>query len=278
MAVGPLKAAPRWSVVVPYYNERQHIAVCLQSLARQSVPFRLILVDNGSNDGSSELAALICHDAGLDAVIVHEGRPGKVAALQCGLQAVTTELVATCDADTIYPPDYLARATALLEHPGVVAAIAATAAPRAPRWRRRLAGMRLELTARALPQQCLNGGAGQVFRTAGLRAAGGFDPQIWNWVLEDHEIIARLERHGSIAYHRHFLCHPAARPRRCGSVGWRLAERLRYHATDPGERVAFFHAWLGPRMRRRALTSDRLRREAPHFGPIGDIAALYPLR
>jgi len=125
----------------------------------------------------------------------------------------------------------------------------------------------MAMTARLLPQQCLNGGAGQVFRTAALKACGGFDPAIWNWVLEDHEIMARIERHGRIAYHPDFLCHPASRPRAIDCTGWNLGEQLRYHATRAARRIAYFHDFLAPRLRARALPSDALRR--PAAGPVG---------
>ncbi|WP_164176839.1 glycosyltransferase, partial [Streptococcus pneumoniae] len=38
-----------WTVVVPFFNERELLAGTIASLARQTVPFRLVLVDNGSS-------------------------------------------------------------------------------------------------------------------------------------------------------------------------------------------------------------------------------------
>jgi hypothetical protein len=126
-----------------------------------------------------------------------------------------------------------------------VAAVAATQPPGASRWQRRFAGWKLELTSKLLPQQCLNGGAGQVFRTSALRAVGGFDPQIWNWVLEDHEIMARIEQQGRIAYHRHFECAPLERSGSGPAPGWRFHERILYHCSRAANRKAFFHGYLG---------------------------------
>jgi len=250
-----------WTVIVPFHNERNCLAGTIASLAAQTVRPLLVLVDNGSTDRSAEVARDACERLGIVAIHLHEGRPGKVAALQCGLRAVSSTFVATCDADTIYPPRYLEQAGHLLRRPGTVAAIAANCAVDAAPLAGRLAGLRLALTARLLPQQCLNGGASQAFRTSELRACGGFDPARWNWVLEDHEIMARLESFGRIAYHRAFLCHPAKRPRATDCTGWTLAEQIRYHATRPGERAGFFHDFLGPRLRDRSLPSERLRRE-----------------
>jgi len=252
--------AQDWSVLLPFYNERDYIRGTIRSLAEQTVVPVVILIDNGSTDRSSEIARAACAEFGVQAVHLHEGRPGKVAALQRGLRDVQSRYVATCDADTYYPADYLARAGRLLERPGTAAAVAANTPPGSSPLAGHVAGWRLEVTSRFLPQQCLNGGASQVFRTSALKACGGFDPLIWNWVLEDHEIMARIERHGRIAYHRGFVCHPADRPRSTDCRGWNLAEQLHYHFTASGERERYFHDFLAPRLRERALPSEKLRR------------------
>ncbi|MCW1381886.1 glycosyltransferase family 2 protein [Novosphingobium sp. KCTC 2891] len=271
-------ALPRWTVVLPFHNEREFLPLSVRSLALQTVPFHLVLVDNNSSDGGPAEALDLARRAGMMVTLASEMQPGKVAALNLGLTHARTDLVATCDADTIYPHDYLARAELLLDQPGVAAAVAATAAPGASTLARRMAGMRLSVLARLLPQQCLNGGAGQVFRRTALEQAGGFDPAVWNWVLEDHEVMARIERHGRIAYHPRFECAPISRPRTASTVGWNLAERLRYHATRSHNRLDFFHHHLAPRLRERALSSDRLRRDPAHSRGSSEIAQLHPLR
>ena len=248
-----------WSVIVPFHNEIGFLARCLESLAAQTVPFELILVDNASTDGSGLFAQRLCAELGLKAQHMVELRPGKVAALQCGLAVVDSRFVATCDADTVYPASYLETAYRELRKPGCVAAVAATAPSQATKFQIAMQGLRLWLTSLLLPQQCLNGGAGQVFRTRQLRACGGFDPAIWNWVLEDHEIMARIEQLGRIAYARDFCCHPSDRPKAVDCRGWRIGEQLRYHLSAGWNRVAFFHEFLGPRLRERALSSEKLR-------------------
>lgn len=249
-----------WSVIIPYYNEQHYLADTIASLAAQSVGARLILVDNGSTDRSAAVARSVCEALGVDALHLTELRPGKVAALRRGQMEVTTRYVATCDADTLYPADYLARATDLLGRSEAVSAIAAYTPVDASPAATRRAGWRLALTSRLLPQQCLNGGAGQVFRSEALHRCGGFDPDLWNWVLEDHEIMARIEDFGRIVYDPGFVCHPATRPRSHDCTGWTLPEQLRYHATRRGERIGFFHDYLAPRLQQRALPSERLRR------------------
>ena len=52
--------APQWSVVVPYFNEKDYLPATLASLLAQELkPFQVILVDNASTDGSAEVCKKI---------------------------------------------------------------------------------------------------------------------------------------------------------------------------------------------------------------------------
>lgn len=255
----PGVAALEWSVIIPFHNEADWIAGTIASLADQSVPFELILVDNGSTDGSGAIARDAAAKLGVPHRLIVEMRRGKVAALAAGLRQVATRWVATCDADTFYPRDYLATAGALLARNGCVATSAyflgegdcAEAKARAYR--------RLDLSTRVLGRQCHTGGAGQCFDTAVLRQAGGFDPTRWNLVLEDHEIVHRVLRHGRMGHAEGLWCLPAPRERKRRSTRWTLIERIAYHATASWHGEWFFQRFLAPRLQRRALGSEALR-------------------
>lgn len=248
-----------WSVIIPFHNEADWIAGTIACLADQSVPFELILVDNGSNDGSAAVARDAAVKLGLPHRLIVEPRRGKVAALAAGLRQVDTRWVATCDADTYYPANYLAEAGALLAGQGTVATSAyflgegddAEAQARSYR--------RLRLSTRLLARQCHTGGAGQCFDVTALRRAGGFDPARWNWVLEDHEIIHRVLRHGRMGHAPGLWCLPAPRERQRRSTRWTLVERLTYHATASFAGDWFFQRFLAPRLKQRALGSHALR-------------------
>jgi glycosyltransferase involved in cell wall biosynthesis len=247
-----------WSVVVPFFNERDFLGDTLASLAAQTRRFTLILVDNGSTDGSAKVAVDTCRALGLDWMLLDERRPGKVFALTTGLERVRTPLVATCDADTWYPPEYLAEAEALLGARGSVAAGAFFAA-RDDKADLRRNALHISIMPSLLRRQCHTGGAGQVFRTAALRRAGGFDAQRWNFVLEDHEIIHRVHREGSMKYGPRFWCAPSPRERNRESIRWTLAERILYHALAPVAGDWFFYRFLARRLDRRRMTSERIR-------------------
>lgn len=252
-------AAPAWSAIVPFFNEADNLPAMLASLAAQTVAVRVILVDNGSTDGSGAIAERECRRLGLDHRLIRETRPGKVRALTAGLPAVDTPLVATCDADTWYPAQYLAAAGEVLARPGCVIAGAFYVPPACDADRIAQGAARMQRAARLLPRQCHTGGAGQCFNTAALRAAGGFDAARWNLVLEDHEIIHRVMQHGTMGYADTLWCVPSPRERNRDSIRWTLTERLVYSAAAPWAGDWFFYRFLGPRLSARKLTSQRIR-------------------
>ncbi|WP_242097206.1 glycosyltransferase family A protein [Sphingomonas sp. CROZ-RG-20F-R02-07] len=262
----PSQPNAAWSVLVPFFNERELLGGTIASLAAQTRHARLILIDNGSTDGSADVAHEACRRLGLDYMLLTERRPGKVAALATGLRWVRTAFVATCDADTWYPADYLAEAEALLRRPGCAVAGAFFAARDADAETRLKAGRKICATARMLRGQCHTGGAGQAFRTDALRAGGGFCADRWSYVLEDHEIIHRVLKHGTMAYSERLWCAPSPRERNRDSIRWTLAERLVYATTSAIAGDWFFYRFLATRLRARQLTSDRIR-ERPFQAP-----------
>jgi hypothetical protein len=180
---------------------------------------------------------------------------------------VRTRWVATCDADTLYPPRYLAVAGTVLSQPGRVVAGSYFIAPHADEDKREAKARTFLTATRLLPRQCHTGGAGQAFCTAALRAAGGFDARRWNFVLEDHEIIHRVMRHGTMGHARDLWCRPSQRERNRDSTRWTLFERLLYSAAAPWIGDWFFYSFLAARLRGRDLSSRRIReRQYQHIG------------
>ena len=250
----------RWTVVIPVFNEVHFIADTLRALARQTRRFRLVVVDNGSSDGSVGLMERLLAELDLDGRILHEPRPGPVHALARGLEEVESEFVATCDADTHYPPDYLARAELLFdEQPAASVACAWFLPQKGTALDRFLARLHQLGAATLLPLQAHNGGAGQCFRTDKLVAAGGYGDHVWPWVLADHEIIQRMLKHGPAVWHRDHACIPSDRRRNADAVRWSLAERILYHVTPFRLKDWYFHDFLAPRLAARGLHCVSLR-------------------
>lgn len=262
------------SVVIPYYNEERFLPATLASLALQQLrPFTLILVNNASTDGSPAIARAFSA-AGIRTLCLDEPTPGQVHALAAGIAAVRTPYIAICDADTFYPPHYLAHAARLLDAaaPDVAGYIAHNAPEDAGRWRARLhRALYTHVIPHLLPMQAHGGGYAHVLRTDALRAAGGYAAERWPYVLKDHELAHRLMRNGRLLYDENLWCVPSARRGDRRRVRWTLFERIAYHATPPALKDWFWYDFLRARFERRHLRDTVLRQQSwnPTSGPNG---------
>lgn len=256
-----------WTFVIAYFNEADYLPATLASLSAQTArPFRLVLVDNGSTDGSAALARNACETmAGVETIHLSETRPGKVHALEAAMPHLTTELVAFGDADTFYPPDYLATAQAAFDAGGPdVTAVMAVDVPDPPDGpeARRKRFIRSRIASRLWPRQTHTGGFGQTFRTGALVRAGGYSEKHWPYVLMDHEVMQRLLKLGRAVYPYDFWCIPSPRRSDRSRVRWTLGERLLYHFTPFALKDWYFYRFLGPRLAQRKLTHLNLREKS----------------
>ena len=249
----------RWSIVIPVYNEADFLPQTLTSIIAQTTAFHLIIVDNGSTDGCIDDARkqLVKHRGKV--TFLHEPRPGQVYALQTGIAAVENEFTAICDADTYYPPHYLAAATSLFDAKGAGYVAACAYLRREGLYKGLRSMMHRLLAARILPHQNHTSGAAQTFRTSALQAAGGYDPSLWPYVLKDHELMHRVLKRGRQVYHSDFWCTTSDRRADRSNVRWTLAERLVYHLTPRSRQHDFFYRFLANRFDARGQRDTVLR-------------------
>ena len=96
---------PLISIIVPVYNVKNYLEKCLQSICGQTYKnLEIILIDDGSSDGSGELCDLFAQRDGRIKVI-HQTNAGQSAARNRGLAVAQGELLGFVDSDDWIEPD-----------------------------------------------------------------------------------------------------------------------------------------------------------------------------
>ncbi|MCT2586227.1 glycosyltransferase [Actinophytocola gossypii] len=213
----------RTTVVVVTWRGRDHLIGCLDALAAQTRPHRLLVVDNASDDGSAAILA------------AHPSRPevhrtaanvGYAGALAAALPRVGTEFVAWLNDDAAPEPDWLALLETALDED----ARAAAASPRLETPAGETQSVGVVLTGDGHGADAVDGpvfgfcGGAALLRTAALTEAGGVPAEFFCY-YEDTDTAWRLRLGGWT------VCSvPAARVR-----------HLHGASTRPGS--VLFHRW-----------------------------------
>ncbi|MBF0485496.1 MAG: glycosyltransferase family 2 protein [Candidatus Omnitrophica bacterium] len=92
------------TIVIPVYNEAESIESCIRALRGQFPKTEIIVVDDGSEDQSAEIA----ENAGAR-VVKHHKNSGYGASLKTGVRLVTTPYVVFCDGDGQHSASDIAR-------------------------------------------------------------------------------------------------------------------------------------------------------------------------
>lgn len=111
------------SVVMPVYNEINTLPEILKRVMAVDIPKEIIIVDDGSTDGSSEFLKQFIEDhqkshSGKNEIrlFFHEKNLGKTSALKTGFQHITGDIVIVQDADLEYnPQEYHALIAPILD-------------------------------------------------------------------------------------------------------------------------------------------------------------------
>jgi hypothetical protein len=262
--------APTFTVVMPAYNAAETIADSIRStLAQTESDFELLVVDDGSTDGTSDEVGRFTHDPRVR--LVGQSNMGLAAARNRGLEEARGRYVSFLDADDLLLPRYLTTMAATLERAPEAAFadcdfwILDDTSGRISTWqlgRVDLPRDPYELMRLVLRRNVLHYGA--TVRTAVLREVGFFNGELR--ACEDVELWLRILAHG----------HAAVRPRgalsvyrsRSGSLSTQpvlmtssLCEVYRLVAEEydvPGDIRALAQERLQAERRRlRALTNER---------------------
>lgn len=107
------------SVIVPVYNTARYLERCIRSILNQSYSdLEVILVDDGSSDGSGEICDVFVQ-ADNRVHCIHNGNNGVSYSRNCGLAVAEGGYIAFCDSDDYYSQDYLEKMVSAFESQSV---------------------------------------------------------------------------------------------------------------------------------------------------------------
>ena len=248
------------SVVLPTRDRLTSLVVALEALRQQrrAEPFELIVVDDGSTDGSGAFLARLAAEG----AIVHvrgEGR-GAAAARNAGIRRARGEIIACTDDDCEVPPDWVARLRDRLVQTGAAAVggrvVAAADAVRPARISQAITN--------GIARTLNDGGESPfltsnnvAYRAAALGAVGLFDERFTGAGGEDRDLHARLQARGErlvyaadiVVTHRPQMSW-AAFLRQQAAYGRGARRYYGQRGTRARER-----SWMGPRQSLRAFVA-----------------------
>ena len=189
------------SVVLPTRDRLTSLVVALEALRhqRRAEPFELIVVDDGSADGTGELLARLAR-AG---AIVHVAGPGRgaAAARNAGIARARGRIIACTDDDCEVPPEWIARLRDRLIETGAAAVggpVAAAAGASLPaRVSQAITNGIASVLNRADPDTAFLTSNNVAYRADALRAAGLFDEGFSGAGGEERDLHARLRAGGA---------------------------------------------------------------------------------
>lgn len=207
-ARGPL---PTVTALIPAFNEQLVITRTIDSVLASDVPVEIVVVDDGSTDGTADrVAERYRRDPRVR--LLRQANGGKAAALRAGVAVCRTEVIVALDGDTLFAPDTVRRLIEPMLDPRV-GAVAGTAEVgnlenALGRWQaieylvqQEIERRAWDLTA-ALP---IVPGAVGAWRRRAIVEAGGFSSAT---LAEDADLAMALCRHGWRVVHA-----PGARAR-----------------------------------------------------------------
>ena len=138
-----MDSGPEISIVSPCHNERENLAPLVAAIGAAVEPtgrsYEIVLVDDGSTDGSWAVLRELGAQAGRVRALRLAVRGGQSAALWAGMQAARGKIIVTLDADLQNPPAEIPRLLAALNTVDCVCGNRTAARAQGDRWWRRAA-------------------------------------------------------------------------------------------------------------------------------------------
>lgn len=186
------------SLVIPAYNEENHLKACLDAIAKQTVmPREVIVVDNNSTDRTVDIA----RDYPF-VTLLTETKQHQVFAQAKGFDKAISPVIARIDADTILPPDWTRNVLATFsKQPDIIAITGGGVPYDVPLKKAGMAIFRFyhETFACLLAGHIMLWGSNMAFRASSwpqLKKVMHFRPDLW----EDYDMSFHLVRLGRLYY------------------------------------------------------------------------------
>lgn len=110
-----MKVGPTVAVVIPVYNCAAYVKEALASIEAQTLaPDRVIVVDDGSTDGSGDIVADFIAHSSQPLQLLRQANAGIAAARNAGVACCREDLIAFLDSDDTFYPAFLERASNVL--------------------------------------------------------------------------------------------------------------------------------------------------------------------
>lgn len=201
-----LSQGPRVTVVVPVYNGRAYLGEALDSaLAQRYRSFEIVVVNDGSTDGSGELAHAYARRVGARMRVVDQPNQGLPAARNTAICAARGAYFALLDADDVWLPQHLQRAMDTFDtdpdlglvHSNIRRIDAQGRDLGVPTrlWQRGMDAY----DAIALRREHVSCPTA-VFARSTIEAVGGFDPQFTGLGCEDRDLWLRIAERFRVRY------------------------------------------------------------------------------
>lgn len=232
---------PLVSIVVPVYNGRATLANCVYACLNQTYTrTEVIVVDDGSTDGSPQIAAEL-------GVRVHtQTNRGPAAARNAGARLAQGEWIAFTDADCIPQADWIERLVNELDE-GVVAVGGAYGIANPESVLARLVHWEIEERHADMPREVdFLGSFNVLYRKDAFDAVGGFDESFRRASAEDNDLAYRLTDHGGklvftaaakVDHHHPERLWPYLRTQAAHGY-WRMRLYAKHPARSKGDRYA----------------------------------------
>ncbi|MEM2908680.1 MAG: glycosyltransferase [Candidatus Bilamarchaeaceae archaeon] len=193
-----IKWTPKVSVVIPAYNEEEHIEKCIQSILSLDYPkdkLEVLVIDDGSTDKTAEIARKFVSNG---VKVFRKENGGKGRALNYGIQRANGEFIITMDADSYVCPHTLRQLLPYFKDKEVMAVTPAIKIEPSNSLIKEL--QRIEYLMIIFSRKLLSfidavpvtPGPFSMFRAKVFREIGGFDEDN---LVEDQEIALRMQAH-----------------------------------------------------------------------------------